>query len=128
MSRPVIYRTLPAGWVLLMQAELNVRLEANAMWSVEMGADRARALALLEGCADKLHALWQPHEKELAGADLLFAEMQAAIMFGEASLDYVLPEAGIWACSPGGALYMRFADSISTEEPELVLLEELLAH
>jgi hypothetical protein len=137
MSRPVVYRMLPRPWLAIQQAEQTLRLEAEALGSTDdedacadcgaAVADREHATVILDACADELHALWLPHEKELTGGDLLFAEMTAAVVFGEASLDDVLPEAGVRICGPLSGLYMRFRDSRSTEEPELLLFDELLA-
>ncbi|WP_167853334.1 hypothetical protein, partial [Escherichia coli] len=78
-------------------------------------------------CADHLHSRWVPHEEELADEDRFLLEAMFAFEFGGAvSLDDELPEAGVRVCGPGLTVYMRFADSTSNEEPELLMVDDLL--
>jgi hypothetical protein len=136
VTRPVIYRKLPARWVPVQQAEGNLRDEVHHLRAAADGclcgdcraslSDRKQAAAMLSACADELRSLWLPHEEELTGADLLFAEMTAAMCFGGTQVDDVLPEAGVRVCGPSVAISMRFADSTSPDEPELLLIEDLL--
>jgi hypothetical protein len=91
MSRPVIYRVLPAGWVPLQVAERNLRDEAsdlryaNEKTRFAHGADcsaaaddRAQVAALLEALADNLHARWLQQGEEMPEEDRLLAEASFA--------------------------------------------------
>jgi hypothetical protein len=132
MSRPVIYRTLSEPWLLILQAELTVRLEAEALrgvdWRSESAENHWDAATELGRAADKLHALWQIHEQETTGEDLMFAEMTAAMVAGDAPLDDVLLEAGVWIiCGKGGGFFVRFEIPLAVPEaPELVFLDEAI--
>jgi hypothetical protein len=87
-----------------------------------------QAAARLEVCAEDLRSRWLPHEREVPDEDRLLVEAMFAFEFGHhASLDGALPEAGVRVCGPGLGLYMRYADSTSSDEPELLLVDELLA-
>lgn len=141
MSRAVVYRVLPAGWAAIQQVEKHLLNVAGRLPDVirdycckrasckncrAASADRAQAADLLRACATGLHALWLPHERAMSEADSLLAEAVFAFMAGDdAGLDAELPEAGLRINGPGLGLYLRYADSTSTDEPELCLIEEL---
>ncbi len=141
MSRPVIYRVLPAGWVPLQVAERNLRDEASDLRYANEKArfahgadcsaaadDRAQVAALLEALADNLHARWLQQGEEMPEEDRLLAEASFAFLAGDdRGLGDALPEEGVRVCGPVLGLYMRYADSASPDEPQLVLASELLA-
>lgn len=137
MSRPVVYRVLPKPWTSLQEAEWALHEVEWALLKAEWtqgdctcddcrsaALDREQAAAMVRACAAQLHALWLPHEEEPAEEDRLLAEAMFAFLVGDdAGLDEALPEAGLRIVGQGVGLYMRFADSASSEEPELARVE-----
>lgn len=127
----MVYRTLPEPWVPFQLAEKNLRDEVDHLRAAAEGASNAaglmQAATELEVCADRMRCRWLPHERELPDEDRLLAEAILAFLSGdETGLDGELPEQGVRVCGPGLAVFMRFADSTSSEEPELLLVDDLL--
>lgn len=136
MSRPVVYRVLPKQWTPQEAERALYRVEwglIKAAWTQDDctcddcrsgAADRRRAAAVVRDCAAAIHALWLPHEQDVPEEDRQLTEAMFAFLVGdEAGLDGELPEAGVRLMTSECGFYVRFADSTSSEEPELSWIE-----
>lgn len=118
MSRPLVFRLLPTPWVAIWEAEGEVRGATKDLRTDGAECpDQERALALIEACADELCGMWQPHQREVVGEAAEFARAAAYDAFHSDLYLECDPERGFYAETEDGHLFMKYADSTSSERP-----------
>ncbi|TFV89588.1 hypothetical protein [Blastococcus sp. CT_GayMR16] len=134
MTRAVVIRVLDRQWIPLQVAERAMRQQAEELRAERetqdvslrpaVNADIAQVLA----AATQVRAMWTAQEREVDLDDIDGLWDPMIDQFGSLPpLAEVLPEQGFRLCGTRVAVFLRFADSTSTEDPEVVWVDEFSA-